>query len=72
MLAAELARCLQVLGPLVAPITFSRIVLQGREGFDAQAARLPSGDVLLRVSHAPTTGAMYTPEVEHALRVLAF
>lgn len=51
---------------MTSSIRFSRVVLEGREGFDAQAARLASGDVLLRVPHNTTTH-MCRAEVEHAL-----
>ena len=51
---------------LTPSIRFSRVVLEGREGFDAQAARLASGDVLLRIPHM-ATNHMCRAEVEHAL-----
>ena len=50
------------------PITFSRVLLQGREGFDAQAARLPNGDVLVRIPHECTLN-MHAREIEDVMGV---
>lgn len=47
-------------------IKFHRVVLQGREGIDAQAAKLISGDMLLRIPHE-ATNHMHRAEVDHAL-----